>query len=123
MPIAAFDTVLEEFHEKGTPNLSPARIADRFSMQIQELAALAGVHRNTVRLHPESPRLQEYMRNLLRALSAATAIQPDIERAIFYLKNAPIPSFQHKTAYQLVGEGRTDDLIRYLESVESGYVG
>lgn len=123
MPTVAFDAVLEEFHEKGTPNLSPARIADKFSMQIQELAAFAGVHRNTVRLHPESPRLQESMRNLLRVLSAATAIQPDLERAIYFLKNAPIPAFQHKTAYQLVAEGRTDDLIRYFESIESGYVG
>jgi hypothetical protein len=31
--------------------------------------------------------------------------------------------FRHKTAYKLVGEGRTEDVIRYLESIESGYVG
>jgi len=123
MHTTAFDTAFEEFHEKGTPNLSPARIAERLSLQVQEVAALAGVHRNTVRLHPESPKLQESMRNLLRVLSAATAVQPDLERAVYFLKNVPIPAFRHKTAYQLVGEGRTEDVVSYLESVESGYVG
>ncbi|MPZ20161.1 MAG: DNA-binding protein [Luteitalea sp.] len=123
MPAVAFDAVLEEFQEEGTPNLSPTRIAERFSIQLQELAALAGVHRNTVRLHPESPKLQDYLRNLVRVLSAAATIQPDLERTIFFLKNAPIVAFEHKTAYQLVSEGRTDDVIRYFESIRSGYVG
>ena len=123
MTTTAFEEAFEQFHEEGTPNLSPTRIAEKFSLQVQEVAALAGVHRNTVRLHPESPRLQASMRNLVRVLSAAAAVQPDLERAVYYLKNSPIPAFGHKTAYQLVGEGRADDVIQYLESIASGYVG
>lgn len=123
MSVVAFEQVLVQLKEVGSPNLSPALVADKLSLQVQELASVAGVHRNTLRIHPDSPKLQEYLRNLMRILSAASAIQPDVERAIFFIKNSPIPAFQHKTAYQLAGEGRTDDVINYLESISSGFVG
>ena len=84
---------------------------------------LAGVHRNTLRTHPESPRLQAMLRDLMRVLSAATAIQPDPQRAIFLIKNEPVPAFRHKTLLQLIQEGRTEDAIDYLESVSAGFVG
>lgn len=123
MTAIAFDRVLETLREKGSPNLSPARIADRLALQVQELATTAGVHRNTLRTHPDSPKLQQFLRNLVRVLSAASEIQPDVEQAFFFIKNSPIPSFDHKTAYQLVSEDRTEDVIGYLASIESGYVG
>ena len=84
---------------------------------------MAGVHRNTLRTHPESPRLQSVLRDLVRVLSAAMAIQPDLQRAIFLIKNEPIPAFRHKTLLQLIQEGRTEDAIGYLESISSGFVG
>lgn len=84
---------------------------------------LAGVHRNTLRTHPESSRLQAALRDLMRVLSAATAIQPDTACAFFMVKNEPIPVFRHKTLLQLVQEGRTDDAIDYLESISAGFTG
>ncbi|ABB75345.1 hypothetical protein Nmul_A2051 [Nitrosospira multiformis ATCC 25196] len=83
----------------------------------------AGVHRNTVCSHPESPKLQHYLREMLRVMSAASASQSDFNRVLFWFKNVPIPSFNHKTALQLIAEGRTDDVVAYLESIQSGYVG
>ena len=53
----------------------------------------------------------------MRVLSAATAVQPNTARALFMVKNEPIPAFRHKTLLQLVQEGRTDDAIDYLESI------
>lgn len=84
---------------------------------------LAGVHRNTLRTHPENPRLQSALRELMRVLSAAAAVQPDTERAFFMVKNEPIPAFRHKTLLQLVQEGRADDAIDYLDSISSGFAG
>lgn len=92
-------------------------------MQLQDLAALAAVYRNTIRAYPNTPRLQAVLRNLMRVLSAASIIQSDRDRALFLIKNAPIPAFRHKTILQLVAEGRTDAAIDYLESVSSGFVG
>ncbi|MDR2213048.1 MAG: DUF2384 domain-containing protein [Pseudomonadales bacterium] len=123
MNATAFAHVLESVREAGTSHLSAANLANILGLQQQDLAAMAGVHRNTLRTHPESPKLQAVLRDLMRVLSAALEVQPDIERALFLIKNQPIPAFRHKTLLQLVQEGRTDDAIDYLESISGGFAG
>lgn len=120
---AILSDILESAREPGTSRFSASGIASILGLQQQELAELAGVHRNTLRIHPESPRLQSVLRDLMRVLSAATAMEPDPQRAIFLIKNEPIPAFRHKTLLQLVQEGRAEDAIDYLESVSAGFVG
>ena len=120
---AVFADILESTREPGTARFSAAGVANVFGLQQQELAALAGVHRNTLRSHPESPRLQATLRDLIRLASAATAVQPDVQRAIFLIKNEPVAAFRHRTLMQLVQDGRTDDAIAYLESIGAGFVG
>ena len=44
-------------------------------------------------------------------------------RAIFWYRNVPLPPFGYKTAEQLVSEGRTEDVLRYVESLEAGAAG
>lgn len=123
MSAVAMTDVLEAVHEAGTSNLSATAVANIFGIQLQDLATIAGVHRNTLRTHPNSPKLQAALRDLMRVLSAASSVQPDTSRAFFLIKNVPIPAFRHKTILQLVTEGRTDDAIDYLESVSSGFTG
>jgi hypothetical protein len=123
MSVIAFADVLESAREVGTSRLSAANLATVLGLQQQDLATLAGVHRNTLRTHPESPKLQATLRDLMRVLSAAAGVQPDFERALFLVKNQPIPAFRHKTILQLVQDGRTEDAIDYLESISSGFVG
>ena len=118
-----FADVLESTREPGTTRFSASGVANILGLQQQDLAELAGVHRNTLRTHPESPRLQSALRDLMRVLSAAAAVQPDPQRAIFLVKNEPIPTFRHKTLLQLVQEGRTEDAIGYLESISTGFIG
>ncbi len=118
-----FADVLESMREQGTSRFSALGVADILGLQQQDLAELARVHRNTLRTHPESPRVQAALRDLMRVLSAAAAVQPDTQRAIFLVKNEPIPAFRHKTLLQLVQEGRTEDAIGYLESISTGFVG
>ncbi len=120
---AFFADVLEATREPGTSGFSVSGVADILGLQQQELAELTGVHRNTLRAHPESPRLQSALRDLMRVLSAAAAVHPDPQRAIFLIKNEPIPAFRHKTLMQLIQEGRTEDAIRYLESLSTGFAG
>src|SRR3546814_795556 len=119
----AFADVLESAREAGTSRLSAINLANVLGLQQQDLATLAGVHRNTVRTHPESPKLQAVLRDVMRVLSAAVAVQPDFERALFLVKNQPIPAFRHKTILQVVQDGRTEDAIDYLESISSAFVG
>ena len=51
------------------------------------------------------------------------AVNQDPEKAAFFVRNQPIPSFGHETALQLVGEGRIEDVIAYLASIKSRFVG
>jgi hypothetical protein len=120
---AVFADVLESMREPGTSRFSASGIASLLGLQQQDLALVAGVHRNTLRTHPESPRLQTALRDLMRVLSAAAAVQPDPQRAAFLVKNEPIPAFRHKTLLQLVQDGRAEDAISYLESISAGFVG
>jgi len=123
MSALALPDVLEAVHQPGTSDLSATGVAELFGLQLQDLAALASIHRNTVRTHPNTPRLQAVLRDLMRVLSATSVVQPDRDRALFLIKNAPIPAFRHKTILQLVAEGRTDDAVDYLDSVGTGFVG
>lgn len=123
MAAVMLDQFLEGLREANTACLSPARVAERLALPVQDIAVQAGVRRNTLRLHPESPRVQGFLRDIVRVISATANIQPDVEHAVFWMKNTPIPAFRHKTAYDLVAQGRTEDVIDYLESIQSGYVG
>lgn len=57
-----------------------------------------------------------------RILLAAEAISGDRDKAVAWLHD-PIATFGGKTALELVGKGRAADLLSYLASFESGFVG
>ena len=123
MSSAAFGELLESLREVGTSHLSAMNVSRVLGVPYQDLAEMANVHRNTLRTHPGSPPLQSVLRDLMRVLLAAAAVQSDPQRAIFLIKNEPIPAFRDKTLLQLVGEGRTEDAVSYLESIGTGFVG
>ena len=66
---------------------------------------------------------KEVMPEGLRVLRAADDLTGDVGRAIFWYRNEPLPPFNYKTAEQLVSEGRAEDVLRYVESLEAGAAG
>lgn len=104
-------------------SLSPERFVEVLDLDIQTLAAQAHVHRNTIRRAPTSPSIQSYLREAVRVIRVAIDISGDVEGAIFWYRNVPLPPFDYKTAEQLVSEDRTEDLIRYINSLEAGSLG
>jgi len=125
MSVAAptFMGFAEEFRAPDQPVIQPERFAEALHLRLQDLATLAGVHRSTVTETPANARLQGFLREALRALSAAYEITHDRDRAIFWFRNAPIPEFGHRTAEQLVAEGKTDAVVSYLTSIAAGSSG
>src|SRR3989338_1477880 len=109
--------------DDASKSLSPERLSEVFSVDFQTLAAQAHVHRNTISRAPTSAGVQRYLREAVRVIYAAIDISGDVERAIFWYRNAPIAPFDYKTAEELVSEGRTEDLIRYIQSLEAGALG
>lgn len=57
-----------------------------------------------------------------RVMQAVEAISGDHDRAVAWLQE-PLPTFDGKTALELIAEGRTDAVLRYLASIASGFVG
>jgi len=109
--------------EVPAPALSPRRFVEVMHIDIRTLADHAKVHRNTVGRAPQSMALQNHMRQTLRVLAAGRDVSGDVERTIAWYRNEPLSTFEYKTAEQLVSENRTDDVIRFLESMSAGAAG
>jgi hypothetical protein len=120
-----FDAFLNSLRDQevGAAVLSPKRFSDALSIDLQTLATQAHVHRNTLSRAPSSASVQLFLREAVRVIRAASDLSGDVGQAIFWYRNEPLQPFGYKTAEQLVSDGRSDDLIRYLMSLEAGAAG
>jgi uncharacterized protein (DUF2384 family) len=119
-----FDRFLDFLNDDATPaTISPRRFGQVLSLDMQTLAAKAHVHRNTISRAPNAESVQGYLRESVRVMRAAADMAGSVEKAIFWFKNNPLPPFDYKTPQDLVSEGRTEDLIRYIQSLQAGFAG
>jgi hypothetical protein len=121
--IHGFQQFARGLQAEDQPLIAPERFAAAFHLRQQDLAELAHVHRATVSAAPANIKLQHFMRDTLRVLSAAMEINPDQAQAMYWYKNSPIPEFQHLTSEQLVSAGKTEAVVSYLLSIASGSTG
>jgi RNA recognition motif-containing protein len=121
--VAAFEGFAEEFRSAHQPIIDPEKFSKALHIQLQDLAKMAGVHRTTVSENPTNAKLQGYLREAVRAMSAAYEVTENRERTIFWFRNTPIAEFAHQTAEQLVATGKTEAVIAYLQSIASGSSG
>ena len=109
--------------DQPAPVLSPKRFSQAMHIDLQTLAEQAHVHRNTIRRAPGSRGVQGFLREALRVIKAATDLNGDLNKALFWYRNEPLSVFGYKTPERLVSEGRTDDLLPYMASLEAGAAG
>lgn len=109
--------------EASPASISPKRYGQVLRVDMQTLAAKAHVHRNTLRRAPEAESVQRYLRESVRVMRAAVDVVGSVEQAIFWYKNNPLPTFDYKTPQDLVSEGRTETLVRYIQSLQAGFAG
>ena len=109
--------------DSPAPVLSPRRFSEALHIDLQTLAEQAHVHRNTISRAPGSRGVQDFLREAMRVIKAATDLVGDLDRALFWYRNEPLSAFGYKSAERLVSEGRTDDVLRYLASLEAGAAG
>lgn len=120
MNSAAFDISASSFGEKQSPFLSARRVAENLGVTLSELAALAGVARNTLTARTGARRVDAALSPLVRILAMAGEMAGGEGRAAIWFKHQPIPGWAGKTAYDLVREGKADKVLAYLEAVRSG---
>ncbi|WGI24242.1 DUF2384 domain-containing protein [Halomonas alkaliantarctica] len=109
--------------EERHPLINPKLFASALSIDIQTLASQAHVHRTTISRAQGAEKLQRYLRDALRVLGAAADINGDFHDALFWFRNEPLSAFDYKTPEQLVSEGRSNDLLRYVQSLQAGVAG
>jgi hypothetical protein len=114
---------MDSIQEPRKPFISPVRFAEAAGVSVQALAVLAGVHRNTISQHPDSGRLQERLRDMVKAIVAAVRVTGDLNKAIYWFRNEPIADYRHQTAAELVAAGRLDAVLAYLEDLRNGASG
>jgi len=120
MALAGLDAATSRFAEKGTPFLSPRRVAELLGVTMSELAALVGVARNTLAAGSGARKVDAALSPVVRVLAMAGEMAGSEERAAIWFKHQPIPGWAGKTAYDLVREGKADKVLAYLEAVRSG---
>ena len=116
---------VEFLREPDTPAtvLSPKRFSQAMHIDLQMLAEQAHVHRNTISRAPGSRGVQDFLRQALRVIKAATDLNGNLNDALFWYRNEPLAVFGYQTAERMVSDGRTDDLLRYVSSLEAGAAG
>ncbi|WP_204356170.1 hypothetical protein [Burkholderia sp. JP2-270] len=67
--------------------------------------------------------LDQPPREARAAIRAAADVSGDLSMALPWYRNESLPVFDCKTAEQLVLEGRSDDLMRDMASLEAGAAG
>jgi len=115
--------IVQFLDSPGSPFLSPRKIAQCLSLQVSDLAESAHVHRNTLSARPQSPKVQEFLRAILRVISAANEAFGDRDTAVAWMMNESVSVFRHRTAFDLLREGRVEAVVTYLESIASGFAG
>lgn len=113
-----FESFLAEVQGSGDPYIPPKRYASLLGVTHGALADMAHVPKKTVARMPHSPQLQKFLRAAVDVLIAATRRRGDHRGILFWFRNAPVPPFDYKTAEVVVSEGRADELLRYIETLE-----
>lgn len=108
------------FVEAGSRYLSAARLSEQLGISQAELAKLAGIARNTLSAKTNSRKVDATLSPIVRILALVMEMAGDESRAAIWFKHQPIPGWAGKTAYDLVGDGKADAVLAYLESVRSG---
>lgn len=117
---AALQINASRFGEGHTPFLSARRVSELLGVNLSELAGLVGVARNTLAAKAGARKADAALSPIVRILAMAGEMAGDEQRAAIWFKHQPIPGWAGKTAYDLVGEGKADRVLAYLEAVRSG---
>lgn len=108
------------FGEGGSPFLSARRLSEQLGVTQAELAKLVGIARNTLTAKSATRKVDAALSPVVRILAMAAEMAGDENRAVIWFKHQPIPGWAGKTAYDLVGDGKADQVLAYLEAVRSG---
>ena len=100
--------------------IDAAALARKLKMTMSDLAALAGVGRNTLAAKPLGPKPRHALQPIVQILATAAEMSGSEHDAVVWFKYTPIISMGVKTAEQHVRDGHAHIVLMHLESVLNG---
>lgn len=95
--------------------IEPTRQAGSVDL-MDEAAALPG-------REDGSALLDRHLEELRCVLIAAASVSGDMQAAINWFRNSGLAPFSGKTAQEVMADGRTRDLLEYIDSLHAGFAG
>ncbi|MCY1279189.1 hypothetical protein D9M68_543290 [compost metagenome] len=110
---------------KGT-TFSVERYAEALGLSPIEFAAQLTAYRRSqpdAAVTPEAEAAQRFITDALRVVLTVTESGVAIERAIAWFRQDPLPTFEGRTAEQLVSQGQVEQVLQFLTSWQAGSQG
>ncbi len=115
---AMLTKVLPDVLEGG--EIDAPALARKLKLTMSDLAALAGIGRNTLAAKPLGPKARAALQPIVQILATATEMTQNEHDAIVWFKFTPIISMGVKTAEQHVRDGNAHIVLMHLEDVLNG---
>lgn len=101
---------------------APRRIAEAFRTTSEEIARTAGLGKDAIQ-RKDRVRSDKTQRRLREMIEIINKVEPRFGSALMayaWYRSEPLPGFSGQTAMQLVRSGRADDVLDYIDAVDSG---
>lgn len=101
---------------------APRRIVEAFRMTSEEIARTAGLGKDAIQ-RKDRVRSDKTQRRLREMIEIINKVEPRFGSALMayaWYRSEPLPGFSGQTAMQLVRSGRADDVLDYIDAVDSG---
>jgi len=100
----------------------PRKISDVLRTTKDEIARTAGLGKGAVQRKDgvRSDRTQRRLREMIEIVNKAEPRFGSALIAYAWYRSEPLSGFSDKTAMQLVRDGRTDEVLDYMDAVDAG---
>lgn len=111
---------LARYAEDGL--FAPHKIAAELLTTSDEVARTAGLGKDAVQRKERvgSVRTQRRLRAMVEVLNKVEPRFGSALMAYAWYRSEPLPGFSGQTAMQMVRDGRVDDVLDYIDAVDSG---
>lgn len=101
---------------------APAKIASALRTTSEEVARSAGLGRDAVQRKDRlrSDKTQRRLREMIEIINKVEHRFGSAMIAYAWYRSEPLPGFSGRTAMQLVKEGRSDEVLDYVDAVDAG---
>lgn len=101
---------------------TPRKIADAFRTTSEEIARTAGLGKDAIQRRDRirSDRTQRRLREMVESINKIEPRYGSALMAYAWYRSEPLAGFSGQTAMQLVRNGRAEDVLDYIDAVDSG---